>query len=140
RFPPPCARSPVVAVINANAEPAARIVIWAVRERNIILDPFLGAAADYVGSVRAAKRSYGVLSPADRRILVLHAHDFYQQAAGGVPQCAAGIHMFYVALAPLFPKGIIGAVSGSHVITGAIECPSKFEPHGYLLFAPAIKA
>jgi hypothetical protein len=28
-----------------------------VRERNIILDPFLGAAADYVGSERAGKRS-----------------------------------------------------------------------------------
>src|SRR5262249_27418080 len=33
--------------ISANAELAARIVIWAVRERNIILDPSLGAAADY---------------------------------------------------------------------------------------------
>jgi hypothetical protein len=47
RFPSPYAPSPAVAVINANAELAARIVIWTVRERNIVLDPSLGAAADY---------------------------------------------------------------------------------------------
>src|SRR6516225_6072643 len=69
RFPSPCALSPAVAVINANAEPAARIVIWTVRERNIKLDPSQPTVLD-LGSVRAAKRALlASTSPADRRIL-----------------------------------------------------------------------
>src|SRR6516225_272252 len=78
RTPPARARADIayslspktaVAVINANAEPAARIVIWTVRERNIKLDPSQPTVLD-LGSVRAAKRALlASTSPADRRIL-----------------------------------------------------------------------